>query len=63
MGLQTLLRHRQVLLLPRTLARCRRLQGGIRKLKVYTDDSIRYGNLAASSEPFNLQEALSVSHW
>jgi hypothetical protein len=40
-----------------------RLQGGIGKPKKYTDRTIRYGNLAISSTPLNVQEALSVPHW
>jgi hypothetical protein len=39
------------------------LHGGIRKPKKYTDGTIRYGNLAISSTPLNVQEALSVPHW
>jgi hypothetical protein len=45
------------------LPHCTRLQGGIRKLKAHTDGTVQYGNLAASSEPFILQEALSILHW
>jgi hypothetical protein len=40
-----------------------RLQGGIRKPKEFTDGSVRYGNVAISSEPLNLHEALTVPHW
>jgi hypothetical protein len=40
-----------------------RLQGGIKKPKEFTDGTVRYGNLAGNSEPFNLQEALSTPHW
>jgi hypothetical protein len=39
------------------------LQGGIRKPKEFTDGTVRYGNVAISSEPLNLHEALSVPHW
>jgi hypothetical protein len=35
-----------------------RLQGGIRKPKIYTDNTIKYIFLAASGEPRNLDEAL-----
>jgi hypothetical protein len=40
-----------------------RLQGGIRKPKEFTDGTVRYGNVAISSEPLNLHEALTVPHW
>jgi hypothetical protein len=40
-----------------------RLQGGIRKPKEFTDGTVRYGNVAFSSEPLNLHEALTVPHW
>jgi len=41
-----------------------RLQQGIRKPKVYTDGTIRYGQLAATSEgPPNLRDALSDKNW
>jgi hypothetical protein len=30
---------------------------------VFTDGTVRYGNLAVLSEPYNLQEALSVPQW
>jgi hypothetical protein len=39
-----------------------RLQGGIRQLKKFTDMTVRYGHLAVSCEPFNLEEALSTPH-
>jgi hypothetical protein len=35
-----------------------RLQGGIRKPKIYTDGTICYGCLAVTSEPRNIEEAL-----
>ena len=36
-----------------------RLQQGIRKQKIYTDGTIRYGQLAATTEgPIDLQHAL-----
>jgi histone deacetylase 1/2 len=38
------------------------LQSGIRKEKVYTDGTIKYGFLAAS-EPHNLDEALTDKNW
>jgi hypothetical protein len=40
-----------------------RLQSGIRKEKVYTDGIIKYGFLAVSGEPRNLDEALSDKNW
>ena len=41
-----------------------RLQQGVRKPKVYTDGTIRYGQLAATSEgPPNLRDALSDKNW
>jgi histone deacetylase 1/2 len=41
-----------------------RLQHGIHKTKVYTNDTIRYGNLASvSPEPTNVSEALSDKNW
>jgi hypothetical protein len=40
-----------------------RLQHGIRKPKVYTDGTIRYGLLTFSGEPNHLDEALSDSRW
>jgi hypothetical protein len=48
---------------PEVLPHRTRLQGGIRKPKVFTDETVRYGNLAVLSEPYNLQEALSVPQW
>jgi histone deacetylase 1/2 len=39
-----------------------RLQGGIRKPKVYTDGTIRYG-LSAFAEPHTVEEALASKHW
>jgi hypothetical protein len=47
---------------PVILPHLTRLQGGIRKPKEYKDGTIWYGNLAMTSEPFTLQEALSVPH-
>jgi hypothetical protein len=38
-----------------------RLQHGIRKPKVYTDGTVRYGLLTSSGEPNNLDEALGDS--
>jgi hypothetical protein len=40
-----------------------RLQGGIRKPKIYTDGTIRYGCLAVTSEPRNIEEALRDKIW
>jgi hypothetical protein len=40
-----------------------RLQHGIRKPKVYTDGTVRYGLLTSSDEPYNLREALSDVRW
>lgn len=40
-----------------------RLQQGIRRPKVYTDGTIRYGNLAVTGELTNLQEALGNDKW
>jgi hypothetical protein len=40
-----------------------RLQGGIRKPKIYNDGTVRYAYLSTSGEPYNLQEALSTPHW
>jgi histone deacetylase 1/2 len=41
-----------------------RLQHGIRKPKVYTDGTVRYGHLAvASEEPSSLNDALSDPNW
>lgn len=46
---------------PRPIAR---LQQGIRKPKTYTDGTIRYGHLAATSEePHTLQHALADKNW
>lgn len=36
-----------------------RLQSGIRKEKVYTDGTVRYGCFTSSGEPRNLEEALN----
>jgi hypothetical protein len=43
---------------PRTI-----LQDGIRKPKLYTDGTVRYAFMSSSCEPYNLQEALWISHW
>ena len=43
--------------------RVTRLQQGIRRHKVYTDGTVRYGNLAVTAEPANLSEALKNDHW
>jgi histone deacetylase 1/2 len=40
-----------------------RLQSGIRKEKVYTDGTIRYGLFTSSDEPRNLEEALKDKNW
>ena len=40
-----------------------RLQHGIRKPKIYTDGSIKYGFLTAIGEPQNLEEALHDKNW
>ena len=41
-----------------------RLQQGIRKPKLYTDGTIRYGHLAVTSEePQSLEHALSDKNW
>jgi hypothetical protein len=40
-----------------------RLQAGIRKPKVYTDDTIRYGFFTSSGEPRNINEALGDQNW
>jgi hypothetical protein len=43
---------------------CTRLQRGIRTPKVYTDGTIRYDHIAATSEgPTNLKSALSDDNW
>jgi hypothetical protein len=39
------------------------LQGGIQKLKVYTDGIVRYTYLTSSGEPYSLPEAMSTPHW
>jgi histone deacetylase 1/2 len=43
--------------------RVTRLQHGIRKPKVYTNGTIRYGCLAESGEPRNLDEAFNNKNW
>jgi histone deacetylase 1/2 len=40
-----------------------RLQGGIRKPKVYTDGTVRYGLLTSSGEPCSIEEALASKEW
>jgi hypothetical protein len=40
-----------------------RLQSGIRKEKVYTDEMIMYGCFTSSGEPQNLGEAVSDKNW
>jgi hypothetical protein len=40
-----------------------RLQHGIRKPKIYTDGTVRYGLLASTREPSNHHEALGNSQW
>ena len=40
-----------------------RLQAGIRKPKVYTDGTIRYGFFTSSGEPQNINEALGDNNW
>jgi hypothetical protein len=40
-----------------------RAQAGIRKPKVYTDGTVRYGCLAVTQEPANLDEALCNKDW
>jgi histone deacetylase 1/2 len=40
-----------------------RLQSGIRKQKIYTDGTVRYGLLTATGEPTSTQDALSDTRW
>jgi hypothetical protein len=40
-----------------------RLQSGIRKEKVYTDGTVKYGCFTSSGEPHNLDEALHDKNW
>jgi histone deacetylase 1/2 len=40
-----------------------RLQAGIRKPKVYTDDTVRYGFYTSTGEPQSLDEALGDQNW
>lgn len=42
---------------------CTRSQSGIRKEKVYADGTIKYGLFTSSSEPQNLEEAMSDKNW
>jgi hypothetical protein len=39
------------------------LQSGIRKQKIYTDGTVRYGLLTATGEPTSTQDALSDTRW
>jgi hypothetical protein len=48
----------EVVTRPRT-----RLQDGIRKEKVFTDGTVRYGCFAISEEPQDLSTALEDKHW
>ena len=51
-------------ILPNPAPRSRtRLQAGIRKPKIYTDGTVRYGNLAVCDEPTNISAALSDPNW
>lgn len=43
--------------------RITRLQQGIRKPKVYTDGMVRNGNLAVTTKPNTLHEALANENW
>jgi hypothetical protein len=40
-----------------------RLQGGIRKPKIYIDGTIKYSFLATFEEPHNLEDALGDKNW
>nr|ABF99203.1 retrotransposon protein, putative, Ty1-copia subclass [Oryza sativa Japonica Group] len=40
-----------------------RLQSGIRKKKIYTDGTVKYGCFTSSGEPQNLAEALGDRNW
>jgi hypothetical protein len=40
-----------------------RLQAGIRKPKVYTDGTVRYGFYTSTGEPQSLDEALGDQNW
>jgi hypothetical protein len=48
---------------PQQIAARTRLQTGIRKLKVYMDDTFWYGLLSTIDEPNDLSSALSDPHW
>jgi hypothetical protein len=48
---------------PQQIAARTRLQAGIRKLKVYMDDTFWYGLLSTIDEPNDLSSALSDPHW
>jgi hypothetical protein len=48
---------------PAQSAPCTQLQSRIRKPKVYSDDTIQYGNLATCEEPGNLSNVLSDPNW
>ncbi|XP_071685509.1 uncharacterized protein [Lolium perenne] len=47
---------------PPPMARTR-LQNGIRKPRVFTDGTIRYGMLTSTGEPRNIREALDDKNW
>jgi hypothetical protein len=40
-----------------------RLQQGIRKPKIYTDGTVKYGFLATSDEPHSVEDALHDKNW
>jgi hypothetical protein len=40
-----------------------RLQAGVRRPKVYIDDTIRYGFLTSTGEPHTVEEALGDKNW
>jgi hypothetical protein len=40
-----------------------RRQAGITKPKIYTDDTVQYGNSSVSEEPHNLTAAMTDPHW
>ena len=42
---------------------CRWLQAGIRKPKVYSDGTVRYGCFTSTGEPQNINEALGDINW
>jgi hypothetical protein len=45
------------------IAPCTRLQAGIRKLKIYSNGTFRYGNSAVLEEPCNHTNAMSGPQW